>query len=328
MTVATKTSPARGSRVDRLRPARRERRAGSSRGRLYRSERIAGYAFLIPTVVFFTIFVGWPILYAIGLSFTNWNGFGPASFTGSANYVRMFNDPVARRAFVVTIVFALGTTVLQTVLPLVVAVLVNFVWKPLSVVVRTVLFIPAIVSFVVSGVLWKLIYDPNIGTLNQALHTIGLGQLAQPWLSNPSTVLPSILVVSLWGAFGLNMLIFFAGLQGVDPTLYEVAQIDGASRMQQFRYITIPGLRIITAIVIALNLMNGFKVFDIIFVMTGGGPSHASDVFGTYLYTLAFGSTSGSIPQLGYASAFSVVVMVLCSLAVLFQVGLTRRANR
>jgi len=283
---------------------------------------------LVPTVVLFALFVGGPILYAIGLSFTDWRGFGAATFTGSANYTRMFGDPVAQRAFVVTILYAVVMTVLQTIIPLVVAVLVDFVWNGLSVVVRTILFIPAVVSFVVSGVLWKLIYDPNIGTLNQMLKTIGLGQFAQPWLSNPATVLPSILVVSLWGALGLNMLIFFAGIQGVDPTLYEAAQVDGASKIQQFFYITIPGLRVITAIVVALNLMNGFKVFDIIYVMTGGGPSHASDVFGTYLYTLAFGSTSGSVPQLGYASAFSVVVMVLCGLAVLFQVGLSRRADR
>lgn len=303
-------------------------RAGSSLWRLQRSERISAYVFLLPTTVFFALFVGWPILFAIGLSFTSWSGFGAATFTGSANYTRMFNDPVAQRAFVLTIIFAVATTVLETVIPLVVAVLVNFVWKGLSVVVRTILFIPAIVSFVVSGVLWKLIYDPNLGTLNQTLRAIGLGQFAQQWLSSPATVLPSIIVVSLWGALGLNMLIFFAGIQGVDPTYYEAAQVDGASGMQQFFYITVPGLRIVTAIVVALNLMNGFKVFDIIYVMTGGGPSHASDVFGTYLYSLAFGSTSGSIPQLGYASAFSVVVMVLCGLAVLFQIGLARRANR
>jgi ABC-type sugar transport system permease subunit len=316
-------------RVVRARFARRERRrAGSSLWRLHRSESIAGYSFLLPTVVFFALFVGWPILFAIGLSFTSWSGFGAATFTGSANYTRMFNDPVAQRAFVVTILFAVATTVLGTVIPLVVAVLVNFVWKGLSVVVRTILFIPAVVSFVVSGVLWNLIYDPNIGTLNRTLKAIGLGHFAQQWLSNPTTVLPSIIVVALWGALGLNMLIFFAGIQGIDPTYYEAAQIDGASGMQQFFYITIPGLRIVTAIVVALNLMNGFKVFDIIYVMTGGGPSHASDVFGTYLYGLAFGSTSGSIPQLGYASAFSVVVMMLCGLAVFFQIGLARRANR
>ena len=258
--------------------------------------------------------MGGPILFAIGLSLTNWGGFGAATFTGPANYTRMFNDPVAQRAFVVTILYAVAMTVLQTIIPLVVAVLVDFVWNGLSVVVRTILFIPAVVSFVVSGVLWKLIYDPNIGTLNQILKTIGLGQLAQPWLSNPATVLPSILVVSLWGALGLNMLIFFAGIQGVDPTLYEAAQVDGASRVQQFFYITIPGLRVITAIVVALNLMNGFKVFDIIYVMTGGGPASGTQTVAFYTYQQAF-----SNQLFGYGAALAyLIVLAVFALAMVY----------
>ncbi|MFC4242149.1 carbohydrate ABC transporter permease [Gryllotalpicola reticulitermitis] len=312
-------------------PARgRKARAGggASLWKMQRSERLAGYGFVAPITILFAIFVGWPIIHAVYLGFTTWAGFGTPQFTGLANYVRMWNDPVARRAFVVTIVYAVVTTILQTAIPLVIAVLLANVWRALSVVIRTIIFIPGIVSFVVSGVLWSLIYDPNIGTLNKALTAIGLHSLTNNWLSNPSTVLPAIMVVSLWGAIGTNMLIYFAGIQGVDPSYYEAASIDGASKIQQFRYVTIPSLRMVTAIVISLNLLNGFKVFDIIYVMTGGGPSHASEVLGTYLYSLAFGSTAGSIPQLGYGSAFSVIVMLLCGVAVGVQVFLTRRAQR
>jgi ABC-type sugar transport system permease subunit len=296
--------------------------------KLQRTERLAGYGFVLPITVLFAIFVGYPILFAIYLSFTRWSGFGTPQFTGFANYTRMFNDPVAAGAFLNTIVFAVVTTIIQTAIPLFIAVLLSRVWKGLSVVIRTILFIPGIISFVVSGVLWKLIYDPNLGTLNNALKAVGLGDLAQHWLSDPALVMPSIIVVSVWAAIGMNMLIFFAGIQGVDPTYYEAAEVDGASRWQQFWYVTVPGLRVVTAIVVSLNLMNGFKVFDIIYVMTGGGPSHQSEVFGTYLYGLAFGSTAGSIPQLGYGSAFSVVVMLLCGVAVLVQITLTKRANR
>ncbi|PZF56579.1 sugar ABC transporter permease [Curtobacterium sp. MCBD17_034] len=302
-------------------------RAGGS-ARLRRWEWVSGYTFVAPTVLLFAAFVGWPILYAAYLSLTRWSGFGIPQFIGLDNYTRMANDPVARHAFVVTVLYAIVTTVLQTAIPLVIAVLVANVWKGLSVVVRTILFVPGLVSFVVSGALWKLIYDPNIGTLNRTLRGLGLGSLAANWLSTPSLVLPAIIAVSLWMAIGMNMLIFFAGIQGIDPSLYEAAEVDGASRFQQFRFVTIPGLRIVTAIVISLNLMNGFKVFDIIFVMTGGGPSHQSEVFGTYLYSLAFGSTGGSVPQLGYGSAFSVVVMLLCGVAVLVQIVLARRAAR
>jgi len=320
MSGNTTIAPA-GARAD-TRPGRQ------SLWKLQRSERVAGYGFVLPITVLFAVFVGWPIVFAIYLSFTNWSGFGTPEFTGFANYTRMFKDPVAAGAFVNTIVFAVVTTIIQTAIPLVIAVLLSAVWKGLSVVIRTILFIPGIISFVVSGVLWKLIYDPNLGTLNTTLKSLGLGGLAQQWLSNPHLVLPSIIVVSVWAAIGMNMLIFFAGIQGVDPTYYEAAEVDGAGRWQQFWNVTVPSLRVVTAIVVSLNLMNGFKVFDIIYVMTGGGPSHQSEVFGTYLYGLAFGSTAGSIPQLGYGSAFSVIVMLLCGVAVLVQITLSRRANR
>lgn len=283
---------------------------------------------MLPTLALFLAFVGYPIVQTIYLSLTKWTGFGAKTVVGLDNYTRMVEDPVAQRALVVTLIYTAATTIVQTVLGMVLAVLVNEVWRKVGIVVRTILFIPGIVSFVVSGVLWKLIYDPNIGTLNRFLGAIGLENLQHTWLADRATVLPAIIVVAIWGAIGMNMLIFFAGLQGIDPGLYEAAEVDGANVWQRFLHITVPGLRAVTAIVISLGLLNGFKVFDIIFVMTGGGPNHATEVFGTYLYSLAFGSTSGSLPQYGYASAFSVVVMIMCILAVLVQMLLNRRAGQ
>ena len=303
----------------------REGRFGSP---LKRSQRLAGYLFVLPTLALFLAFVGWPIVQTIYLSLTKWSGFGDKTFVGLDNYTRMVGDPTAQRALVVTLVFTAVTTVVQTVLGIVIAVLVNEVWRKVGVVVRTILFIPGIVSFVVSGVLWKLIYDPNVGTLNRVLGSLGLEGLQHIWLADRATVLPAIMVVAIWGGIGMNMLIFFAGIQGIDPGLYEAAQVDGASAFQRFFQITVPSLRVVTGIVVSLGLLNGFKVFDIIYVMTGGGPNHASEVFGTYLYNLAFGSTSGSLPQFGYASAFSVVVMIMCILAVIAQMAITRRADR
>jgi ABC-type sugar transport system permease subunit len=296
--------------------------------RLKRSQRLAGYLFVLPTLALFVAFVGWPIVSTVMLSFHKWAGFGNKQFIGADNYTRMVADPVAQHALIVTLVFTAVTTIVQTVLGLVIAVLINSVWSRVGIVARTILFIPGIVSFVVSGVLWSLIYDPNIGTLNRILGSIGLQGLQHTWLADRATVLPAIIVVSIWGGVGMNMLIFFAGLQGIDPGLYEAAEVDGANALQRFFNITVPSLRVVTGIVISLGLLNGFKIFDIIFVMTGGGPNHASEVFGTYLYSLAFGSTSGSLPQLGYASSFSVVVMIMCTLAVIVQMWLTRRADR
>ena len=272
--------------------------------------------------------MGYPIIRAIYLGFTSWSGFGTPTWTGLDNYTRMVGDPVARGAFVHTLLFAGVTTVLQTALPLVTAVLINNTWRRYGVVVRTLLFIPGVVSFVVTGVIWRLVLDPNVGILNRLLVSAGVGGWSHSWLGDGSTVLPAIIVVSLWQGLGLNMLIFFAGLQGIDPSLFEAAETDGANGLQKLWYITIPGLRIVTGIVISLNLINGFKVFDLIYVMTQGGPNHASESLGTQLYGLAFGSTSGSIPQFGYASALSIVVLVLCTVAVGVQIALNRRAAR
>jgi ABC-type sugar transport system permease subunit len=319
------TEPSPPAPATRRTPNLRRYRFGSP---LRKSQRIAGYLFVLPTFALFLGFVLWPILRTTYLSLTRWGGFGEPRFIGVDNYTRMLGDPVARRALIVTLVLTAVTTVVMTFLGLVIAVLVNSVWNTVGVVVRTILFIPGIVSFVVSGVLWKLIYDPNIGTLNQVLGAIGLDSLQHPWLADQRTVLPAIIVVTIWGGLGFNMLIYFAGIQSIDPSLYEAAAMDGANQVQQFWNVTVPSLRVVTGLVISLGLLGGFKAFDIIYVMTGGGPNHGSEVLGTYLYSLAFGSTSGSIPQLGYASAFSVLTMVMCTLAVIAQLWLTRRADR
>ncbi len=310
-------------RVGPARPSRRSR-AFSPRNR---SERWVGYGFVLPIVGFFVAFVGWPICRSVYLSMTSWSGFGPVAFTGLHNYSRLASDPVFRKALVITLVFTAVTTVLQTVLPLLVAVLINAGWRRSGVFFRTVLFIPGVVSLVVTGVLWQLIYDPNLGTLNRLLADIGLSSWQQQWLGDPHLVVPALLVVSLWQSLGLYMLIFFAGLQGIDPTLYEAARVDGANSWQRLRNVTVPMLRRITGVVVALNLINGFKTFDLVWVMTKGGPDHHSEVLGTYLYSLAFGTLSGSVPQVGYATAISIVVMAGCMIAVIVQFALNRRAT-
>jgi multiple sugar transport system permease protein/raffinose/stachyose/melibiose transport system permease protein len=293
---------------------------------LNRGERRVGLLFVLPALALFALFVGWPILHSVYISTTTWSGFGVPRFTGLDNYVRMAGDPVFRTALAITVGFTAVTTVLQTALPMLVAILVNAGWRRAGIVIRTILFLPAIISLVVTGVLWQLIYDPNLGTLNQLLADVGLESWRQQWLGDPNLVLPSLIVVSLWQSLGLYMLIFFAGLQGIDPTLYEAATVDGANARQRLWHVTVPQLRTVTGVVVALNLINGFKTFDLVYVMTEGGPNHASEVLGTYLYSLAFGSISGSVPQMGYATAISIVVMLLCLAAAVVQFAVNRRA--
>jgi ABC-type sugar transport system permease subunit len=290
--------------------------------------RLTAYFFILPTLILFASFVAYPMIQAVHYSFTEYTGFGIARFVGFDNFARLDQDPVFIHSLTNTIIYTIVTMILQTVFPLLVAVLVDGIWQPAGTLVRTLLFIPSVISFVVSAIIWQLIYDPNLGVLNQMLNAVGLHTLTSQWLGNPLTVLPAIIVVSLWQSLGLYMLIFFAGLQGIDPLLYEAAQIDGANAWQRFIRITIPMLSTVTSVVITLNLINGLKTFDLIYVMTHGGPNHASEVLGTYLYSLAFGTLGGSVPQVGYSTAVSIVVVVLCMLAVLLQFAIRRRYAR
>ena len=301
-------------RTARVRPTARTRR------------RAVGYLFVLPIALFFAVFVAFPFLRSFYLSLTEWSGFTSPRFIGLRNFQSLADDPVFWKALRTTLIYTAATTILQTTLPMLLAVFVNVGWRG-GVVFRTLLFIPVIVSFVVTALLWQLIYDPNFGTLNQVLRAVGLDALAHPWLADPTTVVPAIMLVSLWQSLGFYMLIFLAGLQGIDPNLYEAARIDGAGARQEFLRITVPMLRTVTAVVVLLNLINGFNTFDVIYVMTGGGPNRASEVLGTDLYKLAFGTESGATPSFGYATAISMVVFALCVVAAVVQLGISRRAR-
>jgi ABC-type sugar transport system permease subunit len=300
--------------IARLRPTARVRSWG------------VGYLFVLPIAFFFVVFVAFPFLRSFYLSLTEWSGFTSPEFIGLRNFQSLADDPVFWKALRTTIIYTAVTTILQTTLPMLLAVFMNAGWRG-AVVFRTVLFIPVVVSFVVTALLWQLIYDPNFGTLNTVLRAIGLDALAHPWLGDPATVVPAIILVALWQALGFYMLIYLAGLQSIDPNLYEAARIDGANARQEFLKITVPMLRTVTAVVVLLNLINGFNTFDIIYVMTAGGPNRASEVLGTYLYKLAFGTESGATPSFGYATAISMVVFMLCVVAALAQLRAARRAR-
>lgn len=269
-----------------------------------------GYLFVLPALAFFVVFIGYPVLRAIYLSLTAWPGFGPTTFVGLGNYTRLLGDPVFLTALRVTLLYTAVSTILQTAVPMAIAILLKAGWHG-GVVFRTLLFIPAVVSLTVSGIVWDLVLSPQGGPLDLLLGGAGLRSLALPWLSDTRTALPAILLVSLWQATGVYMLIFYAGLQGIDETLYESARIDGANRWQEVRHLTVPLLRPMIGVVVTLNVIHGLKVFDLMFVMTGGGPAHATETLATYLYGLSFGSATGGLPEFGYAAAIGFVIFVL-----------------
>jgi ABC-type sugar transport system permease subunit len=284
-----------------------------------------GYFFIIPCVGLFLLFIGYPLVRSIYLSFTQWPGFGPAKFVGFQNFSAMFHDPVFITALENTIEFTAATTIISTFLAMVLAAVLRARWR-FGTVFRVAIFVPALLSLVVSGTVWGLIYEPNFGILDSFLNAVGLHSIAISWLSNSATVLPALIVVAIWQSLGFFMLIFYAALQDIDPELYEAAQLDGASVVAQFRYVTMPMLRTVTSIVVTLNLINGMKVFDIIYVMTGGGPDNASQSLTTYLYSLAFGGqAAGAIPAIGYATAIGVIVLILAIIIVATQLAIGAR---
>jgi ABC-type sugar transport system permease subunit len=285
-----------------------------------------GYLFILPTLIFFVIFIAIPFFRAISISMTEWAGYNEPRFTGLQNFRNMMYDRIFWIALKNTFVFMLATTVLQTVIPLLVAVLLNAGWRA-QIAFRTILFLPVIISLVITGLLWRMIFDGNFGVINNILGALNLDFLKHHWLAEPGTVMPSIIMVSLWSSLGFYMVIFLAGLQSIPIELYEVASIDGANNIQKLVFITVPMLWPVTTVVMILNIIGGIKVFDVIYVMTTGGPNHASEVLGTYLYVTAFGATGGGSPSTGYAAAIGVVILILCLIGTIVQLRFTGKVS-
>lgn len=282
-------------------------------------------AFLFPAVAIMLAFMFIPMVNAILLSLQSWNGLTSSTWVGLGNYQDLLQDPLFLNAFAHTALFVVVTVIFQTVFPLLVAVLL-FKGVRGSVFFRTVYFMPTVISLAVSGLLWSIIYDPTNGVLNIVLGKLGLQSLEKPWLADTGTVLPSIMVVSIWQSLGFYLLIFFAGLQGIPRDVYEAASTDGANAWQRFRHVTLPLLAPVITVVVVLNTINGLKAFDQIWVMTAGGPTHASDTLGTYLYYTAFGAYGSANPQLGYASAIGVLILVLSAVLSIVQIRIGQSA--
>ncbi|MCL4248031.1 MAG: sugar ABC transporter permease [Anaerolineae bacterium] len=295
---------------------------GSPNGR---QERIAGLSMVLPAFIFFLLFIGIPITQTVLLGFQKWNAIAPAEWVGIDNYVHMLDDNVFARALFVTFILTAALTIILTVVPQIIAVLFNMGWGAFGTIGRTMMFMPSVISWVVTGALWRLILDPNLGSLNRLLQGIGLAALQQNWLGDRNVVLWSISAVAIWQQFGLYVIIFFAGIQTIDGDLYEAAAIDGANGFQRYLNVTVPMLRPVTLMVVTLNLLNGIKLFDVIYVMTQGGPVNASQTLGTYVYRVAFANPG--LPDFGYGSALSTIILILCILALFFQIWMTRRAK-
>lgn len=289
-----------------------------------RQERLTGLLMALPAFIFFIIFIGISISRTLVISFQSWDAIGKPEWIGLENYIGLFSDKVFGHALLVTLMLTAVLTIILGTIPLLIAVLFNMGWGVAGTAMRTMMFMPSIISMVITALIWRMILNPNLGILNTFLGNNGLTSWQQNWLGDEHFVIQSILTVTIWQGIGLYVIIFYAGLQGVDPNLYEAAMIDGANSRQKLIHITIPMIRPVILMVITLTLLNGVKMFDVVWVLTGGGPVNASQTLGTDMYRVTFANPA--LPQFGYGSAISAVILFLCVLAVLFQIWMNKRS--
>lgn len=280
-----------------------------------------GILFVLPAMVLFFLFVLGPLLSSVYYAFTQWNGFSAPEWVGLANFRRAWADTVHLSAYLHVSLYILGTFVFEVGFGLVMAVLLNSDRRMFSVM-RGMFFAPVVLSMTAAGVLWTFVLDYRSGLLNSALRGIGLDAAAQPWLSQPTTALIAIMIVSGWKFSGLFMVIFFAALRRIPRNIYEVATIDGVGPLQQFFGITLPLLRQNIIVCVLLAVTGGFAGFDLFFVMTNGGPFGATEVPATWIVKQAFDQN-----QLGYGTAMTVILAVVVVLVSIVYMQVTERGR-
>ncbi len=280
------------------------------------------WLWVLPAVVLLVVFVYYPILDNIRLSFYSWSAFSvQPAFVGFDNYKTAATDPVFWHSMWNNGLYAVISLVFQVAFALVLAaVLEEVVHQRLRGVLRTVYFIPATISITVAGILFSFIYNPQIGLLNRALSAVGLGSLAQDWLGNPQTAIFGIIGMSQWQSIGYTAVLFVVAIQRIPRELYEAARVDGAGHVRTFLSVTVPLLREMTTLVVILTLSGAFLVFNEVMVMTAGGPSNSSQVLNTWLYHNAF-----LTDDMGYAAAIGTVIFVITFTISAFQILITRR---
>jgi multiple sugar transport system permease protein len=271
--------------------------------------------FILPALIGFLVFLLWPALRGIYLSFTKFNLLTPPEFNGLDNYVRMAQDPVFWNALRVTVYYVVLNIGFQTVLALIIAVLMQRLTRRTWL--RGIVLTPYLVSNVVAAMVFLWILDYQLGIGNKILEAVGVDRIA--FLSSDAWVIPTIAFINVWRHVGYTALLIFAGLQTIPETVYEAGRIDGAGEVRLFRTITVPLLRPIMALVLIITVVGSFQVFDTVAVTTRGGPVDSSRVLQYYIYDVAFGRF-----QFGYASAMSVALLVVLVVITFVQYRLTR----
>jgi multiple sugar transport system permease protein len=284
-----------------------------------RQRRIFPYLFIAPNVALFTAFSFLPLLYAFYISFHDWGLITEPEFIGLSNYVRLVRDPLFWQSLEHTLVYAAGTVPPSMAIGLALAIALNRK-LPGRLLLRSMYFLPIVVSAVAAGTIAAWLFNDNYGVINSMLVRLGLPRIA--WLSTPQWALPSLILSTLWLRIGFCMVVYMAALQSIPTMYYEAARIDGASALHQFRHITLPLLKPATFLLLILSIIYSFQVFDLIYVMTGGGPGFSTTMVVQYIYRSAFVTS-----EMGYASAMGMALYVLILVFTLLQWRASRQAQ-
>lgn len=280
----------------------------------WRSNLLEALPFLLPALFFFGVFLLYPLVEAIRLSFMEWDGFvtNPQTFVGIDNYVYIVNnDPVFWTAAKNSLIWVLLSLTIPTSIGLGLALLLNQNIFGRDVF-RMIFYLPAVLASIAVATMWRWMYNPHFGVVNYIFDTFGLENFSQSWLGQPETALYAIFIASAWVSTGLNMVLFLAGLQGVPEDLKEAARVDGAGALSVFWNVTIPSLRPTFIIVIAFTIIGSLKVFDLIVGMTNGGPAQSTQVLALWSYSQSF-----SNHVFGIGNAIGTVLLGLTLLIVI-----------
>ena len=265
----------------------------------------AFFAFLLPGLLFYILAVFYPIEESIRMSFMKWNGIGDKEFVGLSNYINMFHDKVFFTSFFNNLIYLVIVVVMQLSIGLLFAILLTYMTKRVTLV-KTLYYVPCIITTVAIAQLFRSVYSTDpMGLLNQFLQVIGLDHMVTSWLANVGTALAAVSVPEGWRFTGMYMVIFYAALVSLDPSVYEAAKVDGASEMQILFRIKLPLIKDIILLTLTMCLTGALRGFDIPFLLTSGGPGNASELMSTYMYKKAFSSN-----QYGYGSALAVFIII------------------
>lgn len=272
---------------------------------------------LAPAAIVFTLFVVYPVVYSAIFSFTRFQGFGDPTWIGIDNYTALLADPFFWQSLQNTIVILVVSLLILIPLAFALALLLRRA-IPGGGVLRALVFGPAIIAPILVGLIWVFILDPKIGLLNRILTDLGLP--AVQWIGGDYLTPISVSIVFIWSSVGFAMTIFYAGLQMLPADVVEASSLDGATGWQQLRYITIPMMSETFAIVTILMITNIFKIFELVYMLTGGGPVHRSETLVSYMYFVTFTNQ-----QYGYGMALAVVITVLGAVVSIGYLALARR---